>query len=185
MSFGSSLNPSGTSTFSFGSTPTQNQPTFGTLGGGDAGAAKPGGVLNLLGTPKTTVPTTTTTSLNMPPGHSGWSIGSNIAATGTSSTTALTTAAAVAPSTTATNTPSAVLSTLTKTSDSTTASTALNFSQIEEHINKWTLELEEQQKNFTNQATTINAWDKLLILNNDKIMELNNAVKKFKLIKRH
>jgi len=33
---------------------------------------------------------------------------------------------------------------------------------------------------FTEQATQINAWDKLLISNNQKIVELNDAVKKVK-----
>lgn len=57
----------------------------------------------------------------------------------------------------------------------------MTFGQIEEHINKWTLELEEQEKTFTNQATQINAWDKLLINNNDKIIALNEAVQKVKI----
>ncbi|XP_017044459.1 nuclear pore glycoprotein p62 [Drosophila ficusphila] len=74
------------------------------------------------------------------------------------------------------------LTTETKTTDSASVSTAsqLSYNQLEEHINKWTLEFEEQEKVFTEQATQINAWDKLLISNNQKIVELNDAVKKVK-----
>lgn len=61
------------------------------------------------------------------------------------------------------------------------AGTQLNFCQLEEHINKWTLELEEQEKMFANQATQINAWDRVLIENSDKIVTLNDAFTKVKL----
>ncbi|KAH9635266.1 hypothetical protein HF086_001922 [Spodoptera exigua] len=46
--------------------------------------------------------------------------------------------------------------------------TSITFAQLEENINKWTLELEEQEKTFINQATQINAWDRLLIANGEK-----------------
>ncbi|XP_062133529.1 nuclear pore glycoprotein p62 [Drosophila sulfurigaster albostrigata] len=74
------------------------------------------------------------------------------------------------------------LSTATKTTDSAVVANApqLSYNQLEEHINKWTLEFEEQEKVFTEQATQINAWDKLLIGNNQKIIELNDAVQKVK-----
>ncbi|KAM8715875.1 hypothetical protein ACLKA7_002852 [Drosophila subpalustris] len=74
------------------------------------------------------------------------------------------------------------LSTSTKTTDSSALANAsqLTYNQLEEHINKWTLEFEEQEKVFTEQATQINAWDKLLIGNNQKIIELNDAVQKVK-----
>lgn len=47
--------------------------------------------------------------------------------------------------------------------------TSMNFSQLEDAINKWSLELEEQEKVFINQATQVNAWDKLLIANGEKV----------------
>ncbi|XP_017467101.1 PREDICTED: nuclear pore glycoprotein p62 [Rhagoletis zephyria] len=74
------------------------------------------------------------------------------------------------------------LSTATKTTDSAAAVNAshLSYNQLEDHINKWTLELEEQEKVFADQATQINAWDKILISNNHKILELNDAVQKVK-----
>uniref|UniRef100_A0A1B0GBX5 Nucleoporin NSP1-like C-terminal domain-containing protein n=1 Tax=Glossina morsitans morsitans TaxID=37546 RepID=A0A1B0GBX5_GLOMM len=76
----------------------------------------------------------------------------------------------------------ATLTTATKTTDSAAINRAsqISYSQIEELINKWTLELEEQEKVFTDQATQINAWDKILIGNNQKIFELNDAVQKIK-----
>lgn len=58
---------------------------------------------------------------------------------------------------------------------------SMNFVQLEEVINKWTLELEEQEKMFINQATQINAWDRLLVNNSEKIVELNNSVENVKL----
>ncbi|XP_074660003.1 uncharacterized protein LOC141912608 [Tubulanus polymorphus] len=71
------------------------------------------------------------------------------------------------------------------TATTTTASTAqplpaMNYRQLEEAINKWTLELEEQEKMFLQQATQVNAWDRLLIENGDKITQLNIDVEKVK-----
>uniref|UniRef100_A0A1Q3EZD3 Putative nuclear pore glycoprotein p62 n=1 Tax=Culex tarsalis TaxID=7177 RepID=A0A1Q3EZD3_CULTA len=78
--------------------------------------------------------------------------------------------------------PAANLTTTTQTTQSTavTGAQQLNFCQLEEFINKWTLELEEQEKLFTNQATQVNAWDKLLLGNGEKIVALNDAVEKVK-----
>lgn len=78
--------------------------------------------------------------------------------------------------------PAVNLTTTTQTTQSTAVSGAqqLNFCQLEEFINKWTLELEEQEKLFTNQATQVNAWDKLLLGNGEKIIALNDAVDKVK-----
>ena len=45
----------------------------------------------------------------------------------------------------------------------------MNYRQLEESINKWTLELEEQEKIFLQQATQVNAWDRLLIDNGEKV----------------
>lgn len=75
--------------------------------------------------------------------------------------------------------PQASLSTGTTTTASANAPAAqLNFCQLEEHINKWTLALEEQEKTFMNQATQVNSWDKVLISNNNKIVTLSEAVEK-------
>lgn len=47
---------------------------------------------------------------------------------------------------------------------------AVNFTQLEENINKWTIELEEQEKVFMNQVAHINEWDRLLLTNGDKVI---------------
>ena len=48
----------------------------------------------------------------------------------------------------------------------------MSYRQLEEAINKWTLELEEQEKVFLNQATQVNAWDRLLMSNGEKIVRI-------------
>jgi len=48
----------------------------------------------------------------------------------------------------------------------------MSYRQLEDFINKWTLELEEQEAIFLEQATQVNAWDRLLIDNGDKVCEL-------------
>ena len=45
----------------------------------------------------------------------------------------------------------------------------MSYRQLEDQINKWTVELEEQEKVFLQQATQVNAWDRLLIDNADKV----------------
>ncbi|KAH8319901.1 hypothetical protein KR074_008954 [Drosophila pseudoananassae] len=120
------------------------------------------GLLSGLGAPKSTAPSAT--SLTAAP------------------TAVAPQSAAAAVPTLSTGGAFANLTTETKTTDSSAVPTAnqLSYNQLEEHINKWTLEFEEQEKVFTEQATQINAWDKLLISNNQKIVELNDAVKKVK-----
>jgi len=56
----------------------------------------------------------------------------------------------------------------------------MTYRQMEEAINKWTVELEEQEKVFLNQATQVNAWDRMLFENGDKIVALNDEVEKVK-----
>lgn len=51
---------------------------------------------------------------------------------------------------------------------------------MEDQINKWTLDLEEQGKHFINQTKQLNAWDSLLIQNGDKIKVLNNSIERVK-----
>ena len=50
------------------------------------------------------------------------------------------------------------------------------YRQLEENINKWSLELEDMEKVFLNQATMVNAWDQMLIKNGAKIVSLNESV---------
>lgn len=82
---------------------------------------------------------------------------------------------AAAPSTTQ-------LSTATATSQAANAANVsqMNFRQLQEAINKWMLDLQDQEKLFLDQATKVNSWDKTLIQNGDKIAKLNDSITKVK-----
>ncbi|CAL8078146.1 unnamed protein product [Orchesella dallaii] len=56
----------------------------------------------------------------------------------------------------------------------------MNFRQLQEAINKWMIDLQEQEKIFLEQATKVNAWDRTLIDNGEKIGKLNESVTKVK-----
>uniref|UniRef100_A0A8C3NVU2 Nuclear pore glycoprotein p62 n=1 Tax=Cyanoderma ruficeps TaxID=181631 RepID=A0A8C3NVU2_9PASS len=60
-----------------------------------------------------------------------------------------------------------------------TTSTA-TLGALESLINKWSLELEDQEKHFLHQATQVNAWDRMLIENGEKITSLHREVEKVK-----
>ncbi|OWR53630.1 Nuclear pore glycoprotein p62 [Danaus plexippus plexippus] len=60
------------------------------------------------------------------------------------------------------------------------AITSINFAELQENINKWSLSLEEQERVFYRQATTLNAWDRLSASNGEKILELNEAIETLK-----
>jgi len=75
------------------------------------------------------------------------------------------------------------LSTATTTTASSAASapgTTMSYRQLEESINKWTIELEEQEKIFLNQATQVNSWDRMIFENGESIVNLNEDVEKVK-----
>ncbi|XP_066249504.1 nuclear pore glycoprotein p62 [Euwallacea similis] len=57
---------------------------------------------------------------------------------------------------------------------------SITFAQLEDSINKWTIDLEEQGKFFVNQAKQLNAWDSLLISNGEKILNLNSTIGRVK-----
>ncbi|XP_059939045.1 nuclear pore glycoprotein p62 [Mesoplodon densirostris] len=61
------------------------------------------------------------------------------------------------------------------------ASPAMTYAQLESLINKWSLELEDQERHFLQQATQVNAWDRTLIENGEKITTLHREVEKVKL----
>ena len=75
----------------------------------------------------------------------------------------------------------ASLTSTTTTSQAASATSNMTFRQLEENINKWTLELEDLEQGFINQATQVNAWDQLLIKNADKIIGLNEKVSSVRL----
>ncbi|XP_003940425.1 nuclear pore glycoprotein p62 isoform X2 [Saimiri boliviensis] len=60
-------------------------------------------------------------------------------------------------------------------------SSAMTYAQLESLINKWSLELEDQERHFLQQATQVNAWDRTLIENGEKITSLHREVEKVKL----
>ncbi|XP_030762585.1 nuclear pore glycoprotein p62 [Sitophilus oryzae] len=68
----------------------------------------------------------------------------------------------------------------TTTTTSIPATGSLTFVQLEDLINKWTIDLEEQGKYFVNQAKQLNAWDTLLISNGEKILNLNSSIERVK-----
>ncbi|XP_062440908.1 nuclear pore glycoprotein p62-like [Rhea pennata] len=82
---------------------------------------------------------------------------------------------------TTTGTIGAVTSTATITTATTSAPPVMTYAQLESLINKWSLELEDQEKHFLHQATQVNAWDRTLIENGEKITSLHREVEKVKL----
>ncbi|KAK1125422.1 hypothetical protein K0M31_005790 [Melipona bicolor] len=140
---------------------------------------------NLSATPVATTTTATTTTA------SGFSL------TGASSTTSAATGFTFGTGTTSTSTAGfslnqtaatasltstqVSLGTTTTVTSSATQSQPASINSFEESINKWTMELEEQEKVFVNQAEQVNAWDKLLISNGEKIVALNQEVERVKI----
>ncbi|CAI9619767.1 unnamed protein product [Staurois parvus] len=57
----------------------------------------------------------------------------------------------------------------------------MTYVQLENLINKWSLELEDQEKHFLQQATQVNLWDKTLISNGERITALHREMEKVKL----
>ncbi|XP_074863738.1 nucleoporin-62 C-terminal-like protein [Carettochelys insculpta] len=80
-----------------------------------------------------------------------------------------------------TGTIGAVTSTATIVTTTTSAPPVMTYAQLESLINKWSLELEDQEKHFLHQATQVNAWDRTLIENGEKITSLHREVEKVKL----
>ncbi|XP_026540079.1 nucleoporin-62 C-terminal-like protein [Notechis scutatus] len=78
-------------------------------------------------------------------------------------------------------TTSVAASTSTATTTTGMAPPMMTYAQLESLINKWSLELEDQEKHFLQQATQVNAWDRTLIENGEKITTLHREVEKVKL----
>lgn len=60
----------------------------------------------------------------------------------------------------------------------------MSYAQLEGLINKWSLELEDQERHFLQQATQVNAWDRMLVENGEKITSLHKEMEKVKLDQR-
>ncbi|KAK9884153.1 hypothetical protein WA026_005105 [Henosepilachna vigintioctopunctata] len=178
----------------FGSTPVASTATIGKSLG--FAAPIPSSTTNTSSLPQFSLGglSTTTTSTVAPISSSsapgtGFQLGSNAASTPLSlaGTPASTAAASVAkisiPQGTSFTNQAAIASTTVSTSGTTiapTSSSNLTYNQLEDQINKWTLDLEEQGKHFINQTKQMNAWDSLLIQNGDKIKVLNDSIERVK-----
>ncbi|VDK22876.1 unnamed protein product [Taenia asiatica] len=164
---------SGGLTFGASATPTISTtvavvPTSG-LGFGNFGLAKSG---------FTTAPATTTTTT------SGFSLSSLIkpsesTAPTTSTATIATTSSAAAVTTTATITSVATATTTTTGAGGgalPSTTTSLTYRQLEDMVNKWTYELDEQSRNFSSELNRLNKADGVLIANAEKITDLHAKV---------
>ncbi|NXK43929.1 NUP62 protein, partial [Chauna torquata] len=134
--------------------------------------------------------TTTGLSLGAPStgtaglGTSGFGLkapGTTAAATSTATSTSASSFALNLKPLTTTGTIGAVTSTTAITTTTTSAPPVMTYAQLESLINKWSLELEDQEKHFLHQATQVNAWDRTLIENGEKITSLHREVEKVKL----
>ncbi|XP_030615351.1 nucleoporin-62 C-terminal-like protein [Delphinapterus leucas] len=56
----------------------------------------------------------------------------------------------------------------------------MTYGQLSGLVNKWSLELEDQEKHFLHQVTQVNAWDYTLIENSETIIALHGEVQKVK-----
>ncbi|KAK4470224.1 hypothetical protein MN116_005799 [Schistosoma mekongi] len=88
-------------------------------------------------------------------------------ATATTGTTSCATATIVTTS---------VPSVATTPSLSVASSQTLTYNQLEELVNKWTLELEDQERYFFDEVDRINQWDQTLICNAENITAMHEKV---------
>lgn len=138
---------------------------------------------NLSATPvATTTTNTTTTATGFSLSVSGTTSAPTGFTFGTGTTVTSTTGFSLnqTAATTSLTSTQASLGTTTTTVSSSAVQPA-SITSFEESINKWTLELEEQEKVFVNQAAQVNDWDKLLINNGEKIVALNEEVERVKI----
>ncbi|KAL5111742.1 WD repeat domain-containing protein 83 [Taenia crassiceps] len=161
---------SGGLTFGAPATPTTSTaavaaPTSG-LSFGHFGLAKSG----------TTTTTTSTTT-------SGFSLSSLIKSSEsttpiTSTTTAVTTSSTAAVTAVATITSATTTTTTTGGGGAALPSTvtSLTYRQLEDMVNKWTYELDEQSRNFSSELNRLNRVDGILIANAEKITDLHAKV---------
>ncbi|XP_038630512.1 nucleoporin 62 like isoform X2 [Scyliorhinus canicula] len=99
--------------------------------------------------------------------------GPAVTTAGVSTTTALPTAAV--------GTTAATITTTSAAPTTGSAPPVMSYAQLESLINKWSVELEDQEKQFLHQATQVNAWDRMLIENGEKITALHREAEKVKL----
>ena len=66
-------------------------------------------------------------------------------------------------------TTTAATTTTSNTATQPTTNSTLTFKILEDYVNKWMSDLDSQEKDFLNQATQLNALDKLMIENGEKV----------------
>ncbi|XP_015351977.1 nuclear pore glycoprotein p62 [Marmota marmota marmota] len=125
-------------------------------------------------------------SLKAPGAASGASTATSSSSTTTTTTTTSTGFALslkpLVPSGIPSNVPAAVTAPPgTSTAAGAATCPVMTYAQLESLINKWSLELEDQERHFLQQATQVNAWDRTLIENGEKITSLHREVEKVKL----
>jgi len=155
-----------------GTTPTPASPATATATFGTTTPAKAATGLGLAGALGTTglagTGSTTSTPAAAPTGLAGSASSTTTASpalgatvTATATTTATATATANANATAAASVP-----------------TPITFKVLEDYINKWMQDLDTQEKDFIDQATQLNALDKLMIENGEKIIDISSEVQR-------
>lgn len=81
-----------------------------------------------------------------------------------------------AAGTTTTNPAASTTATTTTANQQQTTNSTLTFKILEDYVNKWMSDLDSQEKDFLNQATQLNALDKLMVENGEKIVDLSGEV---------
>ncbi|XP_073495754.1 nucleoporin-62 C-terminal-like protein isoform X2 [Phyllobates terribilis] len=119
-----------------------------------------------------------TTTSSAPPSTLG--LGSGLTTSAASLFSITSTAPAAAALATKPQTTGAVQS-ITAGAAPVSAPAVMTYAQLENLINKWSLELEDQDKHFLQQATQVNAWDRTLITNGERITALHREMEKVKL----
>ncbi|XP_010848022.1 PREDICTED: nuclear pore glycoprotein p62 [Bison bison bison] len=166
---GGSTSQTGTSGFNIGSLGGPAQPPA--LGGLPFTAATPAATGAGAAQPAAPTPAATTTSAGPSLFTSLATAPTSSAATGLSLGTPATTTGTAGAGTVGFNLKAPGVASTTSTATTTTRSL----------INKWSLELEDQERHFLQQATQVNAWDRTLIENGERITSLHREVEKVKL----
>ncbi|XP_075743675.1 nuclear pore glycoprotein p62-like [Rhipicephalus microplus] len=92
--------------------------------------------------------------------------------------TGLTSAPAAATAVPATTTTATAVTTQApaQTAGTAASSSTMHYRLLEESVNQWKLELEELERNFIDQATQVNAWDRSLLSSAERVGQLSSLV---------
>ncbi|XP_065105232.2 nucleoporin 62 like [Paramisgurnus dabryanus] len=118
------------------------------------------------------------TSLTLKP------LGTAPTTTTASAITGASTGFSLGPKTAISTAPTAIAAVTSTSAVTTSAAPVMSYAQLEALINKWSSELEDQERHFLQQATQVNAWDRMLVENGEKITSLHKDMEKVKLDQR-